>query len=229
MLLVHTPPKLRGKACASEKILYLFRGKAWVFPVSTCRLAKWGNRDVFKSPQNDGRTRERALFSRAAGARFVKTRKKFCTFRVFRDKMGISSKCWGSQSKETGEAFRTLQNDALTNEHFLVAPPPQLETRDTRAPKARAGKFLIFEPEILKKRRKFDSPGPNLGKVDPLCGNSRELHYFQIFKNRPTSLFSDFQKSAKSRELHYFQIFKNRSTSLFSVFQKSAKFIMRLH
>ena len=128
----------------------------------------------------------------------------------------------GSQSAETGEVFKTLQNDALTNEYLLFAPPPQLETRHTRAPKARAEKIWILAPEILRKWRKFDSPRPNLGKVDPPSGNSREVHYFSISKNLRSSLFFDFQKLpnfiifrfSKIAKLHYFQILKNRSSSL---------------
>ena len=70
--------------------------------------------------------------------------RSFWAFGVFWDKTGILSKGRVAQSAKTGEVLKTRQNDALTNEYFLRAPPPQLETRHPRAPKARAGKNLDF-------------------------------------------------------------------------------------
>ena len=70
--------------------------------------------------------------------------RSFWAFDVFRDKTEILSKGRVAQSAKTGEVLKTRQNDALTNEYFLRAPSPQLETRHPRAPKARAGKNLGF-------------------------------------------------------------------------------------
>ena len=147
---MHTPPKLRGKACASERILYLFRGKAWDFPVSTCRGEKWGN-SGFSNPLR--------MTSAHASARFFSCRR--CE--ICRNKKEILSvscilKQNGDLIEKLGVAKRrnrwSFQNPPkrCTHERTLFGRASTSIRNETYASaEGASGKNLIFEPEILFK------------------------------------------------------------------------------